>query len=51
MEALGGADTHAGTSGVAHLACDSEPACLQKVRDLFRYIPQNNLADPPRGAR
>jgi propionyl-CoA carboxylase beta chain len=50
MEALGGADTHAGTSGVAHLACDSEPACLQKVRDLFRYIPQNNLADPPRGA-
>jgi propionyl-CoA carboxylase beta chain len=50
MEALGGADTHASTSGVAHLACDSEPACLQKVRDLFRYIPQNNLSDPPRGA-
>jgi propionyl-CoA carboxylase beta chain len=49
MEHLGGADTHAGTSGVAHLACDSEPACLQKVRDLFRYIPQNNLSDPPRG--
>jgi propionyl-CoA carboxylase beta chain len=49
MEALGGADTHAGTSGVAHLACDSEPACLQKVRELFRFIPQNNLADPPRG--
>jgi propionyl-CoA carboxylase beta chain len=49
MEALGGADTHAATSGVAHLACDSEPACLQKVRDLFRYVPQNNLADPPRG--
>jgi propionyl-CoA carboxylase beta chain len=46
MEHLGGADTHAGTSGVAHLACDSEPACLQKVRDLFRYIPQNNLSDP-----
>ena len=50
MEALGGADTHAATSGVAHLACDSEQACLQKVRDLFRYIPQNNLADVPRGA-
>src|SRR5512134_2902591 len=49
MEALGGADTHASTSGVAHLACDSEPECLQKVRELFRYIPQNNLADPPRG--
>ena len=28
MEALGGADTHAGTSGVAHFVHDSEPACL-----------------------
>src|SRR6187431_1913586 len=37
MEELGGADTHHETSGVAHFACDSEPACLQKVRDLFRY--------------
>ncbi|HEX9562543.1 MAG TPA: carboxyl transferase domain-containing protein, partial [Gemmatimonadaceae bacterium] len=49
MEHLGGADTHAATSGVAHLACDSEAECLQRVRDLFRYIPRNNLADPPRG--
>ncbi|MEP7347409.1 MAG: acyl-CoA carboxylase subunit beta [Gemmatimonadaceae bacterium] len=49
MEQLGGADTHAGTSGVAHFACDSELECLQKIRELFRYIPQNNLADPPRG--
>jgi propionyl-CoA carboxylase beta chain len=50
MEQLGGADTHAGTSGVAHFACDSELQCLQMIRDLFRYIPQNNLDDPPRGA-
>ena len=49
MEELGGADTHAGTSGVAHFAYDSEPACLQAVRDLFRYIPSNNVDDPPRG--
>ena len=49
MEALGGADTHAATSGVAHFACDSEVACLQAVRDLFRFIPSNNLGDPPRG--
>src|SRR5687767_8177910 len=49
MEALGGADTHASTSGVAHFALDGEPACLQAIRDLFRYIPSNNLADPPRG--
>ncbi|MFN8572616.1 MAG: acyl-CoA carboxylase subunit beta [Gemmatimonadaceae bacterium] len=50
MEALGGADTHAATSGVAHFACDSELQCLQMIRDVFRFIPQNNLADPPRGA-
>jgi len=49
MEELGGADTHAGKSGVAHFACDSEPQCLQHIRDLFRFIPSNNLGDPPRG--
>ncbi len=50
MEELGGADTHAGTSGVAHFACDSEIACLTQIRDLFRFVPSNNLADAPRGA-
>ena len=49
MEGLGGADTHAGTSGVAHFACDSELACLQHIRDLFRFIPSNNIDDAPRG--
>ncbi|MDQ6718857.1 MAG: acyl-CoA carboxylase subunit beta [Gemmatimonadota bacterium] len=50
MEDLGGADTHAATSGVAHFACDSEPACIQQIRDLFRFIPSNNLESPPRGS-
>jgi len=49
MEELGGADTHSAKSGVAHFACDSEPECLQRIRDLFRFIPSNNLGDPPRG--
>ncbi len=49
MEQLGGADTHANVSGVAHFAYDSEPACLDAIRDLFHYIPSNNLDDPPRG--
>ena len=49
MEQLGGADTHARTSGVAHFAYDSEPACLQAIRELFRFIPSNNIDDPPRG--
>ena len=49
MEELGGADTHASVSGVAHFAYDSELACLQAIRELFRFIPSNNLGDPPRG--
>jgi propionyl-CoA carboxylase beta chain len=49
MEELGGADTHTETSGVAHFAFDSEPACLQAIRDLFQFIPSNNLDDAPRG--
>src|SRR5678809_1754707 len=49
MERLGGAETHAGTSGVAHFMHDSEPACIAAIREIFRFIPQNNIDDPPRG--
>src|SRR5512132_2906843 len=49
MEELGGADTHNQVSGVAHFAHDSEPACLQAIRDLFQYLPSNNVDEPPRG--
>ncbi|MGD2069604.1 MAG: acyl-CoA carboxylase subunit beta [Gemmatimonadota bacterium] len=47
MEGLGGADVHATKSGVAHFAHDSEPESLAAVRELFRYIPQNNTETPP----
>lgn len=47
MEGLGGADIHASKSGVAHFASDSEPQCLESVRDLFRFIPQNNREHAP----
>lgn len=47
MEGLGGADIHASKSGVAHFASDSEPECLASVRDLFRFIPQNNREHAP----
>ncbi len=50
MEQLGGADTHGGTSGVSHFTFDSELACLGAIRDLFRFVPSNNLDEPPRGA-
>jgi propionyl-CoA carboxylase beta chain len=49
MEGLGGADVHASKSGVAHFACDSEPECLASVRDLVRFLPQNNTETAPDG--
>ena len=49
MEELGGADTHAQKSGVAHFACENEVEVLKQIRHLMRYIPNNNLEDPPLG--
>jgi acetyl-CoA carboxylase carboxyltransferase component len=49
MEELGGAETHASVSGVAHFAVDSEAHCLHLLRELLSYLPQNNLDDPPLG--
>jgi propionyl-CoA carboxylase beta chain len=47
-EELGGADTHAGVSGVAHVVADSDADCLQKIRVLLSFLPSNNREDPPR---
>ncbi len=47
MDELGGADTHASKSGVAHFACDSEAEALLGIRKLMSFIPLNNLDDPP----
>ena len=46
-EELGGAEAHASKSGVAHMACENEVDCLHRIRDLFRYIPQNCEEQPP----
>src|SRR5579863_4957264 len=43
---LGGADTHATRSGVAHFAIEGEEACLQEVRRLISFLPGNNMEDP-----
>src|SRR5665213_195117 len=50
MDELGGADTHEMKSGVSHFTSDSEPECIARIRDLMRYIPSNNIDEPPRGA-
>ncbi|MFC6724967.1 acyl-CoA carboxylase subunit beta [Halobium palmae] len=48
FEELGGARTHASTSGVAHFAEDGEEAALDHIARLLSYLPQNNVEDPPR---
>jgi acetyl-CoA carboxylase carboxyltransferase component len=48
FEELGGANTHASVSGVAHLTAPDEGAALQLLRELMSYLPAHNLADPPR---
>src|SRR3954447_18492505 len=48
FESLGGAMTHNTKSGVAHFAADDEEQCLEDVRYLMGFLPQNNLETPPR---
>lgn len=40
-EELGGASTHSTKSGVTHFSCINEIECLQHVKKLISYIPQN----------
>jgi len=47
FESLGGAAAHAETSGVCHVAADSEADTLYLIRKLMGYLPQNNMEDPP----
>ena len=42
-EALGGATTHNSTSGVAHFLAANDQDCLRSIRELIRFLPQNNL--------
>ncbi|MEL6141636.1 MAG: acyl-CoA carboxylase subunit beta [Bacteroidota bacterium] len=46
-EELGGAHTHATKSGVTHLTADNDVDCLEKIRQILSYLPQNNLEAPP----
>ena len=46
-EELGGASTHSTKSGVTHFACENELACIQYLKRLLSYIPQNCEDEPP----
>ncbi len=46
-EELGGAHTHASKSGVTHFACANEVACIEQIKRLLSYMPQNCEDDAP----
>jgi propionyl-CoA carboxylase beta chain len=45
---LGGAISHATKSGVTHFACANEIACIEQLKQLLSYLPQNCEEDPLR---
>lgn len=47
FDELGGADTHAEKSGVAHFAVDDEVTALLSVRKLMSFLPLSNREQPP----
>jgi propionyl-CoA carboxylase beta chain len=47
-EQLGGANTHNSVSGVAQFLAHSDEECLLLIRELFSFIPSNNLEDVPK---
>jgi propionyl-CoA carboxylase beta chain len=46
-EELGGAQTHASKSGVTHFACRNEIECIEQLKKLLSYMPQNCEEDAP----
>lgn len=47
-EELGGALTHSTKSGVTHFACANEVECINNIKKLLTYIPQNCEDDVPK---
>ncbi len=47
FEELGGAKAHATKSGVAHFVAKNEYECMDKIKKLLSFMPQNNTEEPP----
>ena len=47
-EELGGSMTHNAKSGVGHFIAADDKECVQMIRELLSFLPQNNREDPPR---
>ncbi len=48
FEDLGGAITHGTKSGVAHFVATNEYECMDYIKQLLSFLPQNNSQDPPK---
>jgi acetyl-CoA carboxylase carboxyltransferase component len=46
-EKLGGAMSHNSVSGVAHFVDKSEEECIEHIKNLLSFLPQNNLETAP----
>lgn len=47
VEQLGGSDVHTSTSGVAHFKCATEQECIEDIKILLGFIPDNNVSGAP----
>lgn len=47
-EELGGASTHSTKSGVAHITSPNGVECLEDIKKLLSYVPQNNRETTPK---
>ncbi|MDE0832471.1 MAG: acyl-CoA carboxylase subunit beta [Nitrosopumilus sp.] len=45
---LGGAMTHGSKSGVAHFVAENEYQCMDYIKKLISFLPQNNSEQPPK---
>ncbi|RNJ78396.1 MAG: acyl-CoA carboxylase subunit beta [Nitrosopumilus sp. H8] len=50
FDELGGAMTHGSKSGVAHFVAQNEYDCMDYIKRLLSFLPQNNSQEPPVGA-
>lgn len=47
FEDLGGAKVHSTRSGVVHFTAKNDQQCLDLIKRLLDFLPQNNLESPP----
>lgn len=46
-EELGGASAHSTKSGVTHFSCENDLACIENIKNLLAYMPQNCEEESP----